>query len=100
MLFYFKVRVDHSGLTEKELWDLWEKETEASIGGMEAGKIVAAYKVSGQRRVVGILNVDSHDELDQLLMGGLPMSHVLEWEEILAVRDYRDFAADVRNRWQ
>jgi hypothetical protein len=30
MLYFFKVRVDHTGMSEDELWDLWEKETEAA----------------------------------------------------------------------
>jgi len=53
------------------------------MGGIEAGLIKVAYKVVGQRRVVGIIHVDSHDEMDRILMAGLPMAHVLEWEEVL-----------------
>jgi muconolactone delta-isomerase len=100
MLYFIKVRVDHGGMTEDELWDIWEKETEAAMGAKEAGKVVSLYKVAGQRRVVGILDLDSHDELDQIALGGLPMKHVLEWEEILPVRAYEDFAKDVKRRWQ
>ena len=39
MLFFFKVRVNHEGLTEDELWDIWEKETEAALEGKAAGKV-------------------------------------------------------------
>ena len=70
------------------------------MGGIEAGLIKVAYKVVGQRRVVGILDVDSHDEMDRILMAGLPMAHVLEWEEVLPVREYSDFADDVKRRWK
>lgn len=100
MLYFFKVRVRHEDMTWDELWDLWEKEAEAARGGMEAGLIKAAYKVVGQRRVVGILDLDSHDEMDRVLMAGLPMAHVLEWEELLPLRNYADFAEDVKRRWQ
>jgi muconolactone delta-isomerase len=100
MLFFFKVRIDHTGMSEEELWDLWETETEAAIGAKAAGKVVSLYKVAGQRRVVGIADLESHDELDQIVMGALPMRHVLEWEEILPVRNYEDFAKDVKRRWQ
>ena len=100
MLFFFKVRVDHTGMSEDELWDLWEKETEAAAGAKAGGKVVSLYKVAGQRRVVGIADVESHDELDQIIMGALPMRHVLEWEEILPVRAYEDFAEDVKRRWK
>ena len=42
-------------------------------------------------------NLDSHDEMD---MAGLPMAHALEWEELLPVREYFDFADDVERRWK
>src|SRR5438132_1505066 len=86
MEYFFKVRVDHTGMSADELWTLWEKEVEAAEGALASGKIKNLYKVSGQRRVIGVIDADSHDELDQILMAGLPMSHVLEWEEIVPVR--------------
>lgn len=100
MLVYVDFRVNPKDMTFDELWDAWEEETKAALGAMEAGKLVAAYKVSGQRRVIGILDVDSHDELDQILMGGLPLAHNLEIAEVLPIREYSSFAEDVRNRWQ
>jgi muconolactone delta-isomerase len=100
MLFFVKVRVDHTKISEEELWDLWEKEAESALAAKEAGKIVALYKVVGQRRVVMIVNVESHDELDRLAMGAMPMRHILECEGILPVRDYDDFAKDVKRRWK
>lgn len=100
MLFFFKVRVDHSALSADELWELWEKEVEAAEGALNAGKIKSLYKVVAQRRVMGIIDADSHDELDQIFMAGLPMAHILEWEEITPVREYTDFGADIRRRWQ
>ena len=100
VLYFFKVRVDHSNMTADELWDLWEKEVEAAEGALSAGKIKNLYKVTGQRRVLGIIDAESHDELDKIIMAGLPMSHVLEWEEIVPVREYTAFGADIRNRWK
>ena len=100
MLLFFKVRVEYKDLSPDDLWNIWEKEADATQGAMAAGKVVAAYKVAGQRRVVGIFNVESHDELDQILMAGLPMAHYMEWEEIVPVREYTSFADDVRRRWK
>lgn len=100
MLFFFKVRVDHARLSENELWDLWEEEAEAAIGAKAAGKIVSLYKVAGQRRVVMIVNMESHDELDRIVMGAMPMRHFFEIEEILPLRDYEDFARDLKRRWK
>jgi muconolactone D-isomerase len=82
-----------------ELWTLWEKEAEAAEPAMDAGKLTG-FKVVGQRRVIGIIDAESHDELDRIFMAGLPMAHVLEFEEVLPVRRYTDFAEDIRKRWQ
>jgi muconolactone D-isomerase len=100
MLYFFKVRVVHDQMSVDELWDAWDKETQAAKGALEAGLIKAAYKVVGQRRIVGIIDLDSHDEMDRIWMAGLPMAHVLEVEELLPVREYSDFAADVQRRWK
>jgi muconolactone delta-isomerase len=99
MLYFVNIRVKTEGLSLDELWDIWEPETEAALGAKGAGKVVDLYKVSGQRRVLVIMDVDSNDELDQILMAGLPMAHELEMEEVLPLRAYEDFAEDIRNRW-
>ena len=83
-----------------ELWDIWEEEAKATLEAIEAGKVVSFYKVSGQRRVVGIMDVESTDELDQILMAGLPLAHYLEIKEVLPVREYEAFASDVMQRWE
>ena len=67
---------------------------------MEEGKVVSLYKVSGQRRVIGIFDVESTDELDQIVMAGLPMAEYLTFEQILPVREYASFAEDIRRRWE
>ncbi len=100
MLYYFKVRVEPKEWSMDEMWNEWEKEAEAALAAKAAGKIVALYKVAGQRRVIGILDAVSHDELDQIIMAGLPIAHNLEWEEILPVREYESFASDVKRRWK
>jgi muconolactone delta-isomerase len=66
---------------------------------VEAGKIVAIHKVSGQRRVLAVADVDTPGELDQIVMGQLPIAHNLEIAEILPVREYAAFAEDGRARW-
>ena len=100
MLYFVKARIDPKGMSLDELWNLWEKEAEGAKGVRAAGKVVALYKVAGQRRVIAILNMDSHDEMDQVLMAGLPMAAYLEFEEILPVREYESFADDLKRRWK
>ena len=99
MLFFVGFRVDPKDWSFDEMWDEWEKETEAALEAAEAGKIVSAYKVSGQRRVLAVLDVESTDELDQIITGQLPIAHNLEVGEVVPVREYAAFAEDVRARW-
>ena len=99
MLVFVDFRINPKEWSFDELWDELEKETEAALQAVEAGKIVGIYKVSGQRRVLAVLEVVSPDELDQIIMGGLPIAHNLEVAEILPVREYADFAEDVHQRW-
>jgi muconolactone D-isomerase len=67
---------------------------------MEEGKIVELYKVSGQRRVIGVLDVESTEELDQIIMAGLPMAKYLTFEQVLPAREYASFAEVIRRRWE
>ena len=99
MLFFVDFRVNPKDWSFDEMWDEWEKETEAALGAVEAGKVVAIYKVAGQRRVLAIADVESPDELDQIIMGQLPIAHNLEIVEVVPVREYAAFAEDVRARW-
>jgi muconolactone D-isomerase len=92
--------VDHTSVSADELWDEWKKEVNAAEGAIAAGKIKHLYKVTGQRRVPGVIDADSHEELDRIFMTALPMAHMPEFEEILPVREYADFADDVRARWK
>jgi muconolactone D-isomerase len=101
MMFFFSVRFDHSGVPFDELWDEWEKEVDAAQTALEAGKIKNFYTVSGQRRVVGVLDVDSHEGARPYPDGRAPKwAHMLNFEEIVPIREYSDFADDVRKRWQ
>jgi muconolactone D-isomerase len=100
MLVFADIRVDPKGMSLDELWDIWEEEAKATLEAMQAGNVVAAYKVCGQRRVVMILDMESYDEMDRVLMAGLPLAHHLEIKEIIPVREYEAFASDVMQRWQ
>ncbi len=79
---------------------IWEKEVGAALEAKEDGEIKALYKVSGKRRVISVLDVKSHEEPDKIIMADLLMAHYLEFEEILPVRQYENFAEDVKNRWK
>jgi muconolactone delta-isomerase len=100
MLYYFKARVEPKEWSFDEMWDRWEKQADAAMAAIASGKMVALYKVAGQRRVIGVINAESHDELDQIFMAGFPLAHNLEFEEIWPVREYEGFASDVKRRWK
>ena len=48
MLVFVDFRVNPKEWSFDQMWEEWEKETEAALQAVEAGKIVAIYKVSGQ----------------------------------------------------
>ena len=74
MLFHVSFRVEHTRLDRDEFWDEWERETQAALAAMGAGVIRNLYKVAGQRRVLGIAEVESYEHLAQIARGALPMS--------------------------
>ena len=84
MLFFLKGNVEFKELSDNEMQSLVQQEIEAIHAAKAAGKIVAVYHDEEQPRVMGIADVESRSELDQLL-NGLPMAPYLKWEEILPV---------------
>lgn len=97
MLFYVQMRWNIEGrLSEDELWDLEAKEAEYGKETVESGMVVGLYKVAAQRRVIGIVDVESIEELDRTAMGRLPMREYLEFEQVWPLRNYEGFAEDVK----
>jgi len=87
-------------MTQKDLFAIWMREADAALGAKRKGVVVDLWKCVGSRRVVVVVNVDSPDTLDQILMD-LPImkehgqhTHV----EVTSLRRYEDFAADVKKR--
>ena len=101
MLFHLDFHVDYpDGIQQQELFAIWAREAEAALGAKEAGIVVDLWKCVGQRRVVAIVDVESHDMLDQISLD-LPImkehgQHV--HIEVTALRRYEEFAADVKSR--
>lgn len=97
MLFYVQMRWNIEGrLSEEELWNLEAQEAEQAQKTIESGMVVGLYKVAAERRVIGIVDVHSIEELDRTAMGRLPMREYLEFEKVWALRDYEGFAEDVK----
>lgn len=102
MLFYVQMRWNIDGrLTLDELWDLETQEIENAQALDESGTVKAQlYKVAAQKRIIGIIDVESIDELDRTALGRLPMREYLEFEVVWPLRDYQSFAEDVRKHYR
>jgi len=103
MLFFIDIRfrpaLAPKDMSLDELWDIWEKEGEAAAAAKEA--LVSVVKVVGQRRVLVIIEAESHTQLDTILMAALPMANMLEVVEISPVRDYWEFQEQsIKPRWK
>jgi muconolactone D-isomerase len=102
MLFYIQMRWNIEGrLTFDELWDLEMQEIANSQTLDQAGTVKAQlYKVAAQKRVIGIIDVESIDDLDRTAMGRLPLREYLEFEVVWPLRDYESFAKDVQAHYR
>ena len=101
MLFHLDFNVEYpESMTQKDLFAIWAKEAEAALGAKAAGVVVDLWKCAGERRVIAIVDVESHDMLDQISLD-LPIMqehgqyiHI----DVTPLRRYEDFAADVKER--
>ena len=96
--FYIQMRWNIEGrLSFDQLWDLEVKEAQWA---MTSGPEAMLWKVAGQKRVVGVVTVDSIDELDRVIMGRLPLREYLEFEQIWPLREYGAFLEDAQKHFQ
>lgn len=101
MLFLLDFNVEYpAGMSQDELFQIWAREADAALGAKDAGAVIDLWKCVGARRVVAVVNIDSHDALDQITLD-LPImkehgQHV--HIDVTPLRRYEDFAADVKER--
>jgi muconolactone delta-isomerase len=66
MLFFLDFQVEYpESMTQKNLFAMWAREADAALGAKQAGAVVDLWKCVGDRRVLAVVNIDSHDVLDQ-----------------------------------
>ena len=101
MLFLLDFKVEYgAAMSQQDLFRIWSEEAGAALGAKDAGVVVDLWKCVGARRVVAIVNVDSHDTLDQITLD-LPIMRDMGQHVHITVtplRRYEDFAADVKER--
>lgn len=101
MLYLLDFHVEYPAtMSQKELFSIWARETDAALGAKQAGVVVDLWKCVGTRRVIAVVNVDDLDTLDQILID-LPImkehgQHV--HVEVTPLRRYEDFAVDIKQR--
>ncbi len=86
-----------ANVSNDELIAIWIREAEAAIGAMDAGAVPYLWKVAGQRKVVGVVDVPTAEDLDRAL-GGLPIIREMGpgmKTEAVPIYDYRTFGADL-----
>ena len=77
--------------------EVWKMEVEEAVAAQGHFKVIGMYKVSGQRRVLAIVEIDSADELDRIIMGKLPLREYLEFEAIWPLRTFEAFVEDCKS---
>jgi muconolactone D-isomerase len=87
-------------MTQKDLFTIWSKEADAALKAKSQGVVVDLWKCVGTRRVIAILDVDSPDSLDRILLD-LPIMKEMGQHvqvQVTPLRKYEDFAADLKAR--
>lgn len=101
MLFHLDFHVEYgSDMSQNDLFTIWAEEAGVALGAKEAGVVVDLWKAVGMRRVIAIVNVDSVDTLDQILLD-LPIMKKMGQHvqvDVTAMRTYEAFASDVKER--
>ena len=72
---------------------------EARQGGaaalrIKSGAVKCFYKVAGQRRVIGVVDLPDAETLGRTIMARLPKAEYLEFEAIWPLREYEPFIED------
>jgi muconolactone D-isomerase len=101
MLYHLDFRVEYGAdMTQKDLFTIWSREAEVALGAKAAGTVIDLWKSVGTRRVIAIVDVDSPDTLDQILLDLPIMKEMGQYVqvEVTSLRRYEDFATDVKAR--
>ncbi|MCG3108315.1 hypothetical protein L3N51_00596 [Metallosphaera sp. J1] len=91
-LVWFKIRQPKS-LTQRHLMQIWQREAEAALPALKQGVIKGLWKVSGKREVVAVLDVNSHEQLDEILEN-LPIMKEMGYGvdiEVYPIHPYENF---------
>ncbi|WP_299297872.1 muconolactone Delta-isomerase family protein [uncultured Tateyamaria sp.] len=101
MLYRLDFTVEYdSTMQQQGLLGVWAQEAEAALGAKSAGVVKDLWKVTGERKVLAIVDVATPDDLDRILFD-LPIMQLMGHHvqvDVKSLRRYEDFAADVKER--
>jgi muconolactone delta-isomerase len=101
MQFFVRFDVQQpTDMSNQELLEIWDREADAALGAMDAGAVTHLWKVSGQRVVVGVLEMPDAESVDRAL-AGLPIIKEMGGAvktEVLPIYEYRTFAGDLKEQ--
>ncbi len=101
MEFMLHVRlVKPESMTNKEFFEVWRQESVGVLAAIDAGVVKNAWKVSGTYEVVAILEVENHDQMDDLVHA-LPIwktgySHIVPDVTWKPLRSYASWAEHLK----
>src|ERR1700730_12962001 len=101
MLYHADFHIEYpESMSQRDFFSILVTAAEGALGAKKAGLIIDIWKCVGARRVLVVVNVDSLDTLDQILLD-LPImkehgQHVQV--EVTPLRRFEDFATDVKKR--
>jgi muconolactone delta-isomerase len=101
MLYHVDFHVEYpASMSQKDLFSIWAREAEGALGAKKAGVVIDIWKCVGSRRVIAVVNVDSPDRLDQILLDAPIMKELGQHVQVdvTPLRRYEDFATDVKKR--
>ena len=98
MLFHVDFHVQYgAAMSQQDLFGTWSREAAVALGAKQAGVVVDLWKCAGERRVIAVVDVDSHDTLDEILLTLPIMVEMGQFVDVkvTALRRYEDFAGTV-----
>ena len=101
MLYHVDFNVEYGAeMSQQDLFRIWAEEAVVALGAKGQGVVVDLWKCVGMRRVIAILDMETPDALDQVLLDLPIMKQMGQYVDVVVtpLRRYEDFAADVKSR--
>ncbi len=101
MLYHLDFRVEYpASMSQEELFAIWSEEADTAMEAKKAGIIINLWKCVGTRRVIAIVDVESPDLLDQIIIDLPIVKQMGQYVniEVTSLRPYEDFATDLKAR--